>query len=172
MPKVYLPSSTEREKERAPEVPRKPCHTLHTHTPRNNIFEKEGPPTSHACMRECRHGGWSNKGSMTVFCPDQGQVSTSTKDGNPKYFSCCLMTYAPNLDLISSLISLEVLLLKKSDVLARLSCWPEALLKTYNTRCKASDYHQQKKDKIILAPLANRYTPQLSIINCRLYQSW
>ena len=40
-----------------------------------------------------------------------------TSKGNPKYFSCCFITWAPNLRFISSWVAFGVLLLKNNDVL-------------------------------------------------------
>lgn len=49
-----------------------------------------------------------------------------TRDGRPKYFSCCLITCAPNLLFISCWMSDGVLLLKNKEVFVRFSCCPEA----------------------------------------------
>ena len=49
-----------------------------------------------------------------------------TSDGSPRYFSCCLMIFTPNLCLISSCKFCGVLRLKKREVFSQFSCWPKA----------------------------------------------
>ena len=49
-----------------------------------------------------------------------------TKDRRPRYLSCCLMIFAPNLFLMSSWIGCGVLRLKKRDVLSWFNCWPDS----------------------------------------------
>ena len=83
-----------------------------------------------------------------------------TKEGNPKYFSCCFITCAPSLCYISSWIAFGVLRLKNKDVLARFNYWPEAshTLSRFvgephilpKKPCKISGYHLQRKGRIIL----------------------
>lgn len=46
-----------------------------------------------------------------------------TKDGRPRYFSCCFIISAPKSCLIVSWISARAFLLKNSEVLSQLSCW-------------------------------------------------
>lgn len=48
-----------------------------------------------------------------------------TNDGRPKYFSCYLITYAPNLAFISSWTSCAILMLKNREVFVLFSCCPE-----------------------------------------------
>ena len=66
-----------------------------------------------------------------------------TSEGRPEYFSCCFITWAPNLLLISSWTSPEVVLLKNKDVLAWFSCWSEVCSYTFNTHY--SDSHSARE---------------------------
>ena len=47
-----------------------------------------------------------------------------TNDGNPRYFSCCLIISAPNICFMLSCVSIGVFQLKNSEVFSLLSCWP------------------------------------------------
>lgn len=49
-----------------------------------------------------------------------------TKDGSPRYVSCCFMTSAPKHCFISSCMSYKVLWLKNNEVFLWLIFWPDA----------------------------------------------
>lgn len=74
--------------------------------------------------------------SLSMNCWKVLHLFFPTKDGRPKYFSCCWMTSAPNLFLISSKMSCGVFWLKKREVLSWFSCWPFACSYVSNTLSK------------------------------------
>ena len=80
-----------------------------------------------------------------------------TNDGNLRYFSCCLITYALNLDLISSWTSLVVLLLKNREVFVLLSYCPEACSYTCKIFCRVSHSVVVSLQKIILSFAKNKW---------------
>lgn len=46
-----------------------------------------------------------------------------TNDGNPRYFSCCLISSAPNICFMLSCVSIGVFRLKNNEIFSLLSCW-------------------------------------------------
>lgn len=61
-----------------------------------------------------------------------------TKDGRPRYFSCCLITCALNMTFISSWISFVVLLLRYRDAFTLFSCWLGVCLYSFKTCCRVT----------------------------------
>ena len=62
-----------------------------------------------------------------------------TNDGNPRYFSCCLIISAPNICFMPSYVSIGVFRLKNNEVFSLLSCWP--VEDSYTCRSRISSPH-------------------------------
>ena len=96
-----------------------------------------------------------------------------TKDGRPRYFSYCLMIFAPNLFLMSSWIGCGVLWLKKKGVLSWFNYWTNSCSYVFNMviMLEHSSFVAQQKIRLssaktkweIAGPLAQAAIPLMAL---------